>query len=718
MPMETHSRLLILLLITLIIFLTPSTPPPNSHTRTLIAASAHRLALLRNSTYGHPGNRTALGLPEGGVVPPEGVREVWRGVKKGVLGAAEGGRGGGGGRGGWGEGWENATGTVMGEWTRLAEGGKGKKWGGEGEKGEWQRNLTAGVDAGRITVTIEDTRDTKQAGEVVREVAASVSVQDADGAGMVAVRLMGVHWPRSGEMVLASTSERFGGLFALPHFVDNAQGYNDSKTLLLKTLGAVIARQERTLSADAPWVDVEEFDETLPRCDYIAYLQLHPVPATALFLDVPASGAPAGLVSQTMRRIERELRMPTGETLPAPPPLVASALLYSPTCGVALSTDAMRGEKLELIRASVSRLGLGAAAVAAAQTALLIRQMNESATPSTVSRVSFWTIVMLAVVDGYWFFVFMVAAIYIDACYLPLFTASFVHLVLLSMFEMRFLVQTYRVQRPERPTPPDTPTPTAAPTPTPPPAPAALPPGTLPLPATAATPPTPPPSTASQIRTEISALHTRFYLLLLLLLFLTLHSLTWPPRARETLLLLLLTATNSPWLPQLYRNILRGSRKPFTAEFVAGTALCRLAPAAYLFLYAGNVFRVAPRPGAVLALAAWEGVQAAALGVHAVLGPRFGVPAGWAPEVFEYHTPLPDAETGEGGADGRDCAICMQPVEAPVGARDGGEEAVGLLERRAHMVTPCRHVFHTPCLEGWMRYRLQCPICRTALPAL
>ena len=42
----------------------------------------------------------------------------------------------------------------------------------------------------------------------------------------------------------------------------------------------------------------------------------------------------------------------------------------------------------------------------------------------------------------------------------------------------------------------------------------------------------------------------------------------------------------------------------------------------------------------------------------------------------------------------------------------------GLLARRQYMVTPCRHIFHTACLEGWMRYRLQCPICRDVLPAL
>jgi hypothetical protein len=38
------------------------------------------------------------------------------------------------------------------------------------------------------------------------------------------------------------------------------------------------------------------------------------------------------------------------------------------------------------------------------------------------------------------------------------------------------------------------------------------------------------------------------------------------------------------------------------------------------------------------------------------------------------------------------------------------------LSRRTYMVTPCRHIFHTACLESWMRLRLQCPICRDTIP--
>jgi hypothetical protein len=73
-----------------------------------------------------------------------------------------------------------------------------------------------------------------------------------------------------------------------------------------------------------------------------------------------------------------------------------------------------------------------------------------------------------------------------------------------------------------------------------------------------------------------------------------------------------------------------------------------------------------------------------------------------------------------------DCAICMNALEVPIApAREEGEKesastggVQGMLARRVYMVTPCRHVFHSVCLEGWMKFRLQCPICRETLPPL
>lgn len=142
-----------------------------------------------------------------------------------------------------------------------------------------------------------------------------------------------------------------------------------------------------------------------------------------------------------------------------------------------------------------------------------------------------------------------------------------------------------------------------------------------------------------------------------------------------------------------------------------------------------------------------------------VLGPRWGLPKSWTTEGWDYHPILREDAVEEGGLPiglvqipgspkversgtgtsedlgGRkkndngirsvDCAICMQVLEVPIVPI--GEDAsksnaaggvTGMLARRQYMVTPCRHVFHSTCLEGWMRFRLQCPICRENLPPL
>lgn len=155
----------------------------------------------------------------------------------------------------------------------------------------------------------------------------------------------------------------------------------------------------------------------------------------------------------------------------------------------------------------------------------------------------------------------------------------------------------------------------------------------------------------------------------------------------------------------------------------------------------------------MLVLAGWLWVQIWVLVAQEVLGPRFGLPKGWLPEAWDYHPILREDDTEGGGmpiglvqapgsprlervrtgeegrkkVDGHtwsvDCAICMQVLEVPV--VPSGEEVAGgaggvagMLARRLYMVTPCRHAFHSVCLEGWMRFRLQCPICRENLPPL
>jgi hypothetical protein len=496
--------------------------------------------------------------------------------------------------------------------------------------------------------------------------------------------------------------------------------YNQSKKMLLPVIEKVVEKMEKTHSLDAPWLPGADGmpAPTKPQCEYIVYAQLHPVPD----LQNEKYSEQLGLDAEgTLREIEHEMRFPSGVSLPPPPPLHATAMIYSPNCGIVLLAENLQGEKVEPFYGKASHFALGAAAVGVVQLWLLIRQMNESNTLTTVCRVSFWTITMMAVVDGYLFFSFVFIAVFLRACFLPMVAASFCYLMLSAVHGMRFLVTTYRIQRQWR-----QPTSAIAQASSP----AAS--DGLPAPVTAGSPAPAnqdsPAITDEQVDAEIGALHTRFYFTLLTILFFSLNAATWPPFFRDILLCIVLLVINSYWIPQIYRNIMRGCRKAFQWEFVFGTSVCRLAGAFYILLYPDNIFRLEPNPKAVALICGWVWIQCVVLACQDAFGPRFLLPGHLLPPVYNYHSPLPaddeeavqdmGALTDGGRRRSFNCVVCMQTVDVPTSgsadARDGegSSGGVGLLSRRQYMVTPCRHVFHSHCLEGWMRFRLQCPICR------
>lgn len=495
---------------------------------------------------------------------------------------------------------------------------------------------------------------------------------------------------------------RFAGFFALPHFLDGEEGFNATKKLLLPVIEKALRRMEERNRLDAPWIMVDAVPKERPQCEYIVYAQIHPVAA-------PKDERKTPITADVLRTIETELRFPTGQTLPPTPPLQVTAMIYSPNCGFVLMAPEMRGKKAEEFNAQSSHFGLAGAAVAAAQIWLLIRQMNESNTLSTVSRVSFWTIAMMWVVDGYFFFSFLFVAMFMPASFLPMAAGSFCYLMITAQFGIRFLVATYRVQRQSRGA--------AAVAP-----PAAD--GGLPMQETATViPANQPANRDDDANYDVGIMQIRFYFTLMAMLLLTLHSTTWPQVLRNLLMDFTLLLTNSYWLPQVWRNVMRGCRKAFRWEFVFGTSILRLAAVAYFYLYDDNIFKIPRNPALVGIVAGWVTVQCLLLIVQDVLGPRFLLPAASLPPVYDYHPSLgaDDEEAAqdmgtrtESGGRSFDCVVCMQTVEIP---RAGSEE-VGLLGRRGYMVTPCKHVFHSHCLEGWMRFRLQCPICRNPLPAL
>ncbi|KAI4190710.1 MAG: hypothetical protein LQ346_004872 [Caloplaca aetnensis] len=667
----------------------------------------------------------------------------------------------------------------------------------------WEGNLRIRLDEKQSKILVlEDTS--------VREITAELTLEDGTSNGHHwEMTLHGVHYPQNGSLLLTTTGQRFAGIFALPHFTLSEEAFRLARQLLNTTLDEAIKVQESASETNAfsPWSSSPQSTSDMlfptPHCEYIMYLQQHPVETR--FADV--------------KSIETELVDPTGRLDISSPPLKMSALVFSPDCGFVLESKGppdfppqhgqhLQGPKLETYVRSGRRFILAYAVVVCAEIWLLQRQMREASTPSTRSRISFYTVGMMAMGDGFLCMCFLVASIMLDATFLPLVATAFLAFLSVSFFGMKFLMDIWTVQGPERDerrrqqerrrAPADLAAMASVPTPDPAIRTAGA--DTLPLPVTAGRPAsvnvplainqqlqdttaaggqtannsqpatqTTPENTA---RRELSALYTRFYFVLVVLLFLTLYSLTWPSALGTIYIRTLTVSYLSFFIPQIHRNIMRNCRKALQWRFVVGQSILRMLPVAYIYLNPDNVFFVETNSNWVIAVFGWSWFQVWILVSQELFGPRFFVPKAcstWIPAAYDYHpilreedeesgasfpigftqaaTSSPDMATasssssntpglkkGEGAGKGKksfDCAICMQSLEVPVVPRDAESRNAGtstagmgvgmkdlVFGRRAYMVTPCRHIFHSVCLEGWMRYRLQCPICRDNLPPL
>ena len=233
----------------------------------------------------------------------------------------------------------NVTGIVKGKWVRGNV--EGMKWGRGKEKmnlteiapdinwgwNTWTRNITGMEGVLRLNVeesaewdkfprdeyiknekeTIED----ETSDNYVREVAATMTIQDetsmGDGWDM---RLHGVHWPRRGQLVMTTTSEKFAGIFGLPHMMSSRADFNGSQRVLNRTLGAALRKKEKSLWPDLsdPWSTDDSMP--IPHCEFVVFVQVHPA-KDGEFYGAMKPTDQIDLMSEILN-IESELRFPTG----------------------------------------------------------------------------------------------------------------------------------------------------------------------------------------------------------------------------------------------------------------------------------------------------------------------------------------------------------------------------------------------------------------------
>lgn len=317
--------------------------------------------------------------------------------------------------------------------------------------------------------------------------------------------------------------------------------------------------------------------------------------------------------------------------------------------------------------------------VAFAQVIVLIRQMEMTSTQAGARRVSLMTVGLQAVADSYLCLGHLTMGIAVQTLFNAFATAAFFKFICFSIFLMRWMLLIWKARRP---------------------------------------------SGFSEgweaMRRELSMLYSRFYGSLLLGIVLLYQM--------QNHLRFFLFALYSFWVPQIVLNVIEDHRRPLLPIYILGTSITRLAIPLYFWGCPHNFLHIQPQPGSAMALVGWLLFQAFVLLTQYKLGPRWFIPKAFLPEKYDYYRPITldeddlegDIEAQEGidpgDGDGdknrpliggsvseprRECCICMESVA---------------IHSRERMVTPCNHFFHATCLERWLEVRLECALCRSAVP--
>ncbi|KAF6767551.1 Zinc finger, RING-type [Kalmanozyma brasiliensis GHG001] len=138
--------------------------------------------------------------------------------------------------------------------------------------------------------------------------------------------------------------------------------------------------------------------------------------------------------------------------------------------------------------------------------------------------------------------------------------------------------------------------------------------------------------------------------------------------APELLGWMMLPVVFSFWIPQIWLNVQRGTRRSVLKRTVVGLTGTRLFLPLYLLICPDNVL-FQEESGWGWVLAGWLVGQATLLVGQDVLGPHWFLPSKWVPADarvgWEYHPEEGDAVEGE-------CGICLAPIEkVEEASRDG-----------------------------------------------
>lgn len=552
----------------------------------------------------------------------------------------------------------------------------------------------------------------------------SLWLSDEDEKNLGDLPTIGLYFQNIGALVAVTTSSKFAGLSALPHLVIHEELFEKSKLLVRQYMNVTDIDNEVTMR------NMEsDLTNALKQCEYISYFQF----------------VKSEHLHDELRAIDEELMNPSGRPILTPVPKleIASATMFSPDCGKAFQLKDERpliGDKKEVITLKYKSVFAVLLLLILVQLSLYIRLIKKVKTPGELSKISISSLVLIAFQDNSIQLVFFLGSTsFLRNLFFLAATIAVILFIMFGFFEGQLIKDVSKIQANER--------------------------DTTWWEILRGSMETREDTSSNDTRSEqnqdnqphqehpVSVLNeegrisnsTTILAIFssVIMVFLFFFTATLRARYRRNLEFLGFILFNSYWWPQFFRNTLKNKRLALTWEFILTTSLVRLIPIWYVCLDRKNPFYHHRDETMATVVTLWIFFQLALLFLQYFIGPRFWIKESWLPKSYNYHAPLSLLELENGFSNDIfsqlnsqnenlnlskspvvnckiDCAICMNQVEVPVAV----DTKIGLKSLRdsrktlSYMFTPCRHVFHTECLEDWMKYKLQCPVCRNGLPPL
>ncbi|OCF42632.1 hypothetical protein I317_03491 [Kwoniella heveanensis CBS 569] len=488
----------------------------------------------------------------------------------------------------------------------------------------------------------------------------------------------------------------------------------ETKGIILRELEKEVAVQEDLLIIS----DVRDDDiSEITTCPLLIHLTLPPIPR--------------GTSREEIEEYEQELQNPTGllSSMRRPPRYWESSVglggvIVADGCGWVMGIEGGHGMAIYDFWNESVRYSVYAGIAQLVVLLLLVRQMESTRTPSTLAKVSLYTIIIMSITDSWVFSAHIVVAIMSDnRASLSMVIPAFLCFATAIVFGPRYAVLLHRIQLPERSTAPVTPAAGQANAGA-----AAGEAGTdggVNAATVLASTQRRVGSVAGGVRSFFTEHPLMKWICVLGFLFFFINIAFLP-----NVIPFFIVGLYSFWVPQIWRNARRGNSQAMDPTFVIGTTAGRLALPLYAFVYADNIFFV-EKANWVWLLVAWQLLQVGLLFAQERFGPAFLLPKSLAPpESYNYHPLIPnrteDPESstpllslsGDGESE-KTCSICMEEVDLSQSSLTSHAGLGGLGDkRRSYALAPCGHLFHTKCLSQWMAIKTICPLCKRSLPPL